>query len=163
MRSVWLRSLALACPLSTLLLCGCDPGDRSPEPSSRIDAPLGSATATGTVLLRLEKMDGVLIEGFQLQVRLEDSTGHLLISSTWDDLVRDLKPDPGMDDSYRSVIRTSVPAGSFVFSTVMHPGMEPDQPTCVTRGQVKPGGIATVTVKFWDRGGCSTVSDSGRG
>jgi hypothetical protein len=110
------------------------------------------------VLLRLEKINGVLIEGFSLRVRLEAPPGQPMISSTWHNLVRKLHPKPTWPDSYETVIRTDIPAGPFVFGTVMHPGMEPEQPTCVTRGQVQPGGVTTVTVNFSAADGCSTVS-----
>jgi hypothetical protein len=155
MRSSWLSAAAFAVP--ALLLSGCDPGPRAQNFSSS-SAAQPVAAAKGTVLLRLEKIDGVLIEGFQLQVRLEAPQGQLLLSSTWADLVRGLHPKPTLIEHYDSVIRTSVPAGSFVLSTVMHPGMESEQPTCVTRGQVTPGAVTTVTLKFWHRNGCSTVS-----
>jgi len=103
------------------------------------------------------------MEGFELRVRLEAPSGHPVISSTWDELVHELNPQPTMSDLYGSVIRTTVPAGPFVFKTVMHPGLDVKQPTCITRGQVRPGAVATVTVRFWNRGGCSTVSGGGEG
>jgi hypothetical protein len=166
MRSTWSRSPAVAFAVSVLLLCGCDSGarDQISEPSGSADALPVSTVANGTVLLRLEKLEGFLIEGFQLQVRLEAPPGHPLISSTWDDLIHDQTPQPtGTESYYTSVIRTSVPAGAFVFTTVMHPGMESEQPGCVTRGQVAPGAVATVTLKFWVKDGCSTISLEGQG
>jgi len=155
MRTTQSASLVLA-----LLLCGCASGveGQAFEPSSKVVAPSATATASGTVLLRLEKIDGFLIEGFQLDVRLEAPSGHPVISSTWDDLVHELHPKPTKSEFYGSVIRTTVPAGSFVFTTVMHPGMGAKQPPCITGGQVKPGAVATVTVRFTNAGECSTVS-----
>jgi hypothetical protein len=139
-----------------LLLCGCD--SAAPGSVAESSSKTTSASPNGTVLLRLEKINGVLVEGFKLSVRLEAPPGHSVLTSTWMDLVHDLSPQPKITDWYDSVVRTSVPAGPFVFTTVMHPGMENEQPPCITRGQVQPGGVATVTVKFSDRGGCSTVS-----
>jgi hypothetical protein len=162
MGSSWSRALLTGVPVSAVLLAGCD--SAAPEPiSSPSGKPAGSPTATaeGTVLLQLEQIQGMLIEGFQLKVRLEAPPGHQVLSSTWLDLLHRQKPKPEKIDFYGTVIPTSVPAGPFVLETVMHPGMEPAQPTCVSRGLVEPGGFATVTVKFQNEGGCSTVTNSG--
>ena len=156
------RALVTTVPVLAVLLGGCD--SSAPEPiSSPSGKPAGSPTATadGRVLLRLEKIQGMLVEGFQLKVRLEAPPGHEVMSSTWLDLLHQQKPEPEKIDFYGTVIPISVPAGPFVLETVMHPGMEPAQPICVSRGQVEPGGHATVTVKFQNEGGCSTVTNSG--
>ena len=89
-----------------LLLCGCDSDVQGEtlQPSNRVVEPSASATANGTVLLRLEKSEGFLIEGFQLSVRLEAPSGHSVISSTWDDLVHELNPKPSLSEFYSSVI-----------------------------------------------------------
>ena len=131
---------------------------------ARADPDAGKAGATGTDRSASESYQHEIFVvvgcglGFELQVRLEAPQGQLQLSSTWVDLVRDLHPKPTPTQYYDSVIRTSVPAGSFVLSTVMHPGMESEQPTCETRGQVTPGAVITVTLNFSDRDGCSTVS-----
>ncbi|HSU34407.1 MAG TPA: hypothetical protein VLJ88_01985 [Propionibacteriaceae bacterium] len=117
--------------------------------------------ADGTVLLRLEKIEGFFTEGFDLQVRLEAPSGHPVLSSSWADLVRGQKSKPAGLAFYSSVIRTSVPAGAFEVSTVMDLGMEPAQPTCVTRGQVEPGASVTVTLNFSAQDGCSTLATGG--
>jgi hypothetical protein len=136
---------------------GCDSGSggQAAETTSTV-AP----TATGTVLLQLEKIDGALIEGFELDVRLDSPTGHRVVSSTWDDLVHDLHAEPTMDQYYESVVRTAVPAGPFVVTTVMHPGMEREQEPCISRGTLEPGAVVSVTVKFWDKDGCSTLTEN---
>lgn len=158
----WSRALVTSVPVSAVLLAGCD--SSAPEPiSSPSGKPVGQPTAAaeGTVLLRLEKIQGMLVEGFQLKVRLEAPPGHEVMSSTWLDLLHQQKSQPARIDFYGTVIPTSVPAGPFVLETVMHPGMERAQPICVSRGQVEPRGQATVTVKFQTEGGCSTITTAG--
>lgn len=150
MRSRWTPGVA-----ATIVLLGACDSSAAPEPATR---PSPSPTGTGTVVLRLEKIDGFLTEGFKLKVRLEAPPGHEVLSSTWVDLLRHQGTGLKMPDFYKAVVRTPVPPGPFTFWTDMHPGMEPEQPTCVTRGQVGAGGVATVTVKFTATDGCSTLS-----
>ena len=159
----WSQALVTSVPVSVVLLAGCDSAASEPISSEK---PTGSATAAattapdGTVLLRLEKIQGMLTEGFQLNVRLEAPPGHQVSSSTWLELLHQQRPEPEKIDFYGTVIPILVPTGPFVLETVMHPGMEPAQPTCVSRGRVEPGGYVTVTVNFQTPGGCSTVSSS---
>jgi hypothetical protein len=145
-----------------LLLSGCEPvaGQDDSDLDAQVATSSAATKADGTVLLRLEKVEGFFTEGFDLQVRLEAPSGHPVISSSWADLVRGQKPKSAKLDFYGSVIRTSVPAGAFMVSTVMDLGMEPAQPTCVTRGEVEPGVVVTVTLKFSTQDGCSTLSAS---
>ncbi len=132
-----------------LLLFGCTPGSDGDRPIAE--------PGDGTVLLQLEKMDGVLTEGFQLDVRIEAPDGQRVLSSNWNTLVNDLHPDSSLEEYYGSVIRTPVPAGPFVVTTVMHPGMEDEQEPCVSRGTMPKDGTATVTVKFWPKNGCADL------
>jgi hypothetical protein len=143
-----------------LLLSGCESvaGKDVSDTNARVSASAATPKVDGTVLLRLEKIEGFFTEGFGLQVRLDAPSGHSVISSNWADLVRGQRSKPAGLALYTSVIRTSVPAGAFVVSTVMDLGMEPAQPTCVTRGEVEPGAVVTVTLKFSSQDGCSTLS-----
>jgi hypothetical protein len=166
MRSIRSRSAAVLLSLSVLLLAGCDSAapDRVADTRDTAGPTATTPAADGEVLVQLEKIEGFLTEGFRLQIGLEAPPGQQVIESTWDDLVQRQRPkDAPRDYVYRAVIRTPVPAGEFVLSTVMHPGMDSEQPRCVTRGQVDPGGAATVTVKFSVQDGmCATVSTAAR-
>jgi hypothetical protein len=144
-------------PLAVLALAGCGGANGSQSPGAAT-ATTESAQGEGTIHVKLEEIGGVLIEGFKLDVLLEAPSGHPVVSSTWQQLVDEQHTTPDLDEYYDTVVTTTVPAGSFVLTTVMHPGMEPEQEPCVTSGQVGSGEAVTVTVKFSNQDGCSEVS-----
>ena len=160
MRSRWNGSLVLVLSASALLAgCSSSSVPKAPGTTSKPAVePSPASVDNGTVRLRLEKISGMLTEGFRLKVHLESGPGHELVSSTWQDLVHEQSSDPKTADLYRSVINFSVPPGPFTLSTVMHPGMESEQPVCVSNGRLAAGAVVTVTVRFSAANGCSTLS-----
>ena len=155
MTSTGARSLMHGSTAAMLLLAGC--GSNADLDGAPV-GPSASSAGSGTIRVRLEPLDGVLVEGFQLAVRLEAPPGHALVSSTWAELVREQSPTPSLPEIYDFVVRTPAPAGPFVLNTIMHPGMEDPQSPCVTRGNLADGGTVTVVVKFQNIDGCSRLS-----
>jgi hypothetical protein len=123
--------------LVILTACGSDGagsgsnGDAPPVTSgdtlAQVDDPIPTDTATdgrGTINVRLETVEGVFIEGFEIGLRFETPDGEVIDSTLWSDFVNSLG-DPDIDAYYSSVLEQEVPAGEVVVLATVNVGIGP--------------------------------------
>lgn len=91
--------------------------------TSVVDTTAASA-GTGTVTVRIESIDGYLIEGFEVGLRFETLKGAVIATALWTDFVQSLG-QPGIDPYYTSVMSQQVPAGQIVVLASVNPGLGP--------------------------------------
>ncbi len=116
-----LTTLTLA---ASLLLGACaatattttDEGSEEPMPTE--------PEATGTIAVQLEKLDGVLIEGFEAGLRFETLDGTTIAAVLWSDFVA-AQGNPTLEDFYDSVLEQTVPAGQVVVLASLNVGIGP--------------------------------------
>lgn len=78
----------------------------------------------GTINVRLEEVEGVFIEGFEIGLRFETPDGEVIDSTLWSDFVVSLG-DPDLDAFYSSVLEQDVPAGDVVVMATVNVGIGP--------------------------------------
>ena len=98
-------------------------GETLPE---AVDPPPtnAAAAARGTINVRLEAVDGIFIEGFEIGLRFETPEGEVIDSTLWTDFVNSLS-DTDIDAYYTSVLEQDVPAGDVVVLATVNVGNGP--------------------------------------
>jgi hypothetical protein len=146
-----MRRLIIPLVLVAFALAAC--GDD--EPAGAGDGPADGDGDTGTLAVRLEELDGVLIEGFALGIRVETPDGEVLDAVLWDDVVESVGSDDP-DAYYDAVYELEVPAGEVVVLAELNvgigpapsvPDLEGDLP-CELPVEVGPGERVEVEVSF---------------
>lgn len=113
-RSRW----ALISLAAVAFLAGCGSDDSSSDTTDPAPAD------TGTINVRLEQVDGVFIEGFEVGLRLETPDGEVLDSTLWSDFVA-ARGDTDISAYYDSVYTLDVPAGEVVVLASANVGIGP--------------------------------------
>ncbi len=133
---------------------------RTPRPWS----PPAVEGPAGRLDLSIEPVDGELIEGFQVGLRIEDAEGKVLDSAQWTDVVHGLVDDPAIDDFYSTVMSEPVPAGTVVVRAdvalggggpPVDPDLEGDLP-CRVETDIAEGETVRVQIRF-GAGNCLTI------
>ena len=141
-------ALVLALLFLSLAACG---GDDEPEDGA-------GEPVEGTVAVRLEETEGILIEGFEVGLRFESAGGEEVRNLLWSDFVATLE-SADIDAYYDSVLEQPVIAGpvrvSADVSIGIGPGPEPpdlqaDRLPCELELDVPAGETVTVEVRFDD-------------
>jgi hypothetical protein len=104
--------------------CGSDDTTTTTDPGA---VPTGDGEGDppqGTVAIRLEEVDGVFIEGFEVGVRLETGDGEVVGSLLWTDAVAE-QGDGDLEAFYDAVIERPVPAGDVVVLATVNVGIGP--------------------------------------
>ena len=110
---------ALVSLTAVALLAGCGSDDTSSAAGS--DAPPVTVADTtdpepagsGTINVRLDKVEGFFIEGFEVGLRFETPDGEVIDSTLWSEFVV-AQGDPDLSAFYESVFEQDVPAGEVV-------------------------------------------------
>lgn len=111
---------------------GSGPVDEAPpvtagETLPEVDDPPPTddpAAERGTINVRLETLDGVFIEGFEIGLRFERPDGEVIDSTLWTDFVNS-QGEPDLDAYYTSVLEQDVPAGDVVVLATANVGTGP--------------------------------------
>ena len=127
----------------------------APGPTTTLDG------SSGTVAIRLEPVNGVFIEGFEIGIRIETADGELLLKTLWSDYVQSLG-DANIRAYYDSVLSEQVPAGPVVVLATVNIGAGPAPVTpdidgplnCRLKIDVPPTGQIEVEVSFDGSGNC---------
>jgi hypothetical protein len=117
------RSIAaLVC--ATLLAVGCGDADDAsvepppvpPEPTTSgavPTAPPEQGEESGLVAVRIEEVEGIFTEGFEVGLRFETGDGDVIESMLWSDVVATQGPSTPAS-SYDAVLEQPVPVGEVV-------------------------------------------------
>ena len=84
------------------------------RPFVRLLAGASPIAVPGTIRVRLQQLDYIFIEGFEIGLRFETTDGTVIDSTLWSDFVLSQNPNPKIADVYDSVLEQSVPAGDIV-------------------------------------------------
>jgi hypothetical protein len=153
-----LTSLVVACLL--LSACGGDDDVTAADGPADLAAP----PAEGEIAVRLEEVEGVFVEGFEVGLRFETAGGEVIASTLWSDFVSSLG-SAEMDAYYDSVLTQVVPAGAVTVRAEVNVGMGPgpsipdlagDLP-CELPVEVGPGERVDVEVSFSGGADCLRV------
>jgi subtilisin family serine protease len=116
----------------------------------------------GILAVRLEPVEGVMTEGFDVTLRFYGEDGEQLAEREWSDSVPD---DAGVEASYTHVLREVVPVGvvRLVSFVRVSPGGSippPEGPGCETTVEVEPDDVVLVTLLFEPdaAGDCAAVT-----
>lgn len=109
----------------------------------------------GIVQVRVEPVDGVFVEGFEIGLRFETDAGEVLASTLWSDFVRSTGR-PEIDAYYDSVLRQPVHVGTIRLFAEVNVGIGPPPSTpdldgdlpCQLAIEVEPGSEPIVEVGF---------------
>jgi hypothetical protein len=113
------RSLLLAALAVSLGACGDD------DPTTTAGDDTASA-ATGTIFVHLEEASGIFIEGFEVGLRFETTSGEVIDATLWTDFVQSQSGDgAAIEAYYDSVLEQEVPAGPVVVLASVAIGMGP--------------------------------------
>lgn len=126
-----------------------------PTPQEEPDGDDPATAPTGTVRVRLEKVEGFFIEGFEIGLRFETGEGEVLASTLWSDFVVG-KGNPNLEDFYTSVLEQIVPVGDVVVLATVSVGSGPGPVTpdltgdldCRLPLEVVEGEVVDVEVSF---------------
>ena len=151
-----LAALALVAIAVLVAACGSDDADVAATdqvPGAGGDAGRGSAPAR--VDVRIEDLEGVFIEGFEVGLRFETGDGELIASVLWTDFVRSTGATD-IEAFYDSVLEQDVPPGEVRVSAEANVGMGPpasvpdlDGPLpCEVVLDLAPGQVVTLEVAF---------------
>ena len=143
--------LALAAAASLLAACG----DDDDAADADAEAP------TGTVAVAIEAVDGVLIEGFELGLRLETADGEVLDQVDWNRFVA-AEGAGTVEAFYETVYEREVPAGTIAVLAQVNVGIgPPPEPVdlagdlnCRLEVEVPDGGRVEVEVALDPEGDC---------
>jgi hypothetical protein len=129
----------------------------------------GGTTPDGdaTLAVDLERIDGVMIEGFDVTLKFYDDENELIAEKDWTEVV----PDSGGDINafYEYRLDQPVPAGQTKLVSYMRisPGgaiPPPQEPGCETAVDIAPGDTARITLLFQGdptaEGGCAAVTSA---
>ena len=129
---------ALASIAATVLLAGCGSDGGSPNDGSNTvpvqsgetlpdvvtDDEEPAVADSGTINVRLEEIDVIFSEGFEVGLRFETPDGEVLASTLWSDFVA-AQGDAGPNAFYDSVLEQAVPAGDVVVFGTVNVGIGP--------------------------------------
>lgn len=127
--------------------------------------PEGSASVAdespGEIRVRLEDVDGVFTEGFEVGLRFDTADEKVIASTLWSDFVESTGRSD-IDSYYDSVLVQSVPAGTVRVSAEVNigAGPGPSRPDltaelpCVLVIEVDPGAVVVVEASFNDPANC---------
>lgn len=134
------RTIASFLAVALLSACGSDDaasGDEADAPAITVGDTLPEAipVATGepepvdlvepaTINVRLEEVDGIFSEGFEIGLRFETATGEVIDSTLWSDFVN-AQEDPVPNAFYDSVLEQRVPAGEVLVLATANVGIGP--------------------------------------
>lgn len=170
----------LALALGGLIAACGDDSPANPAPfapsddngSTSTTMPSGSTTLTtvaadASVALSLEAIEGFFIEGFEVAIRFEDSSGRTINSTYWTDFVQSLG-DPTLEDYYQSVLVQAVPPGrvTVLAQTAVGMGPPPVQPdlegelACSLVLDLEPGQRVDVEVSFSGEADCLSIKQA---
>lgn len=111
-----------------LAACGGSPEQRVAADVDDQEGAAGASAAdagtTGTVLVRLEPVAGVFIEGFEVGLRFETTDGEVIAATLWSDFVQSLGRTD-LDAFYDSVLTQPVPPGVIRVLAEANVGMGP--------------------------------------
>lgn len=105
-----------------LAACGDDGGASGAGDAGGGDG--GDAATTGTLAVGLEELEGILIEGFELGLRVETAEGEVIDSILWSEFVESLGTDD-VEAFYDSVYEVEVPSGEVVVLAELNVGIGP--------------------------------------
>lgn len=117
--------MAASAALAAVMSCGGgtdSTGDDEPEPAGHEMA--ADQSEPGAVAVRIEEIDGFLIEGFEVGLRFETPDGEVIASTLWTDFVQSLWVD-SIGDYYDSVLQQEVPAGTVAVLASANVGLGP--------------------------------------
>lgn len=153
---------------------GADPTGTSQPPTTE-SAPTTTATTSpdvdlpvpteqGVITIRLEKVDGIFIEGFEAGIRIETIEGDVLLATLWSDFVN-RQANPTFTDYYESVLEQSVQAGEIVVLATVNVGLGPapvrpdvnGEMACRLVLEVPADGVVEVELVFSGRDNCLSV------
>ena len=112
---------------AAVLLAAC--GDNGPTEAADAEAP------TGTVAVAIEAVDGVLIEGFELGLRIETADGEVLDEVGWNEFVA-AEGDGTTEAFYETVYEREVPAGPVTVLAQVNVGIGPPPEPVDTAGDL---------------------------
>lgn len=117
--------------LGLLAACGDDSdddpaaGDGGAVPAEGADSEGDEApSGTGTLVIGMEEVEGILIEGFEAGFRIETADGEVLDSFLWSDHVASLDAE-GPEAFYDATYESEVPAGEVVVRGEVNVGIGP--------------------------------------
>lgn len=130
------RTVASLLAVALLSACGSDDaasgdeadspaitaGDTLPDAEPVADAP--EPTETATINVRLEELDGIMTEGFEIGLRFETTDGEVIDSTLWSDVIV-AQGDSDPNAFYDGVLEQSVPAGEVVVLATVNVGIGP--------------------------------------
>lgn len=144
--------------------CGDDAGSTGTDAGGETDTETTEPKdGQGTISLRLEQIDGVMIEGFALGLRFTGSDGEVIEAIQWNDYVESLGTGD-LEAFYDSVLEQPVPAGTVTIEAnlvqsiggpIEPPDLEGDFP-CSLDVEVPEGGTVEVEVAFSTEPDCIT-------
>ncbi len=145
--------LVLAAVTAAVTACG------GPDAASTQDRTVSSGN--GTVAVRLEQIDGVFVEGFEVGLRFETPEGNIISSTLWSEFI-ETQGDASLDAYYNSVLEQDVPAGPVVVLATANVGMGPPPEVpdldgdlrCRLEVDVPADGRVDVEVTFDDPNDC---------
>ena len=141
--------------------CGDDGGATAGEDGSPDTTAAGGGAGTGTVTVRLEPVEGVFIEGFEVGLRFSTPDGQELDRTLWSEFVASTGT-ASIEAYYDSILEQPVPAGPIVVEAAVSVGAGPPPVTpdldatelpCRLEVDVPDGGRVDVEVSF-DASGC---------
>lgn len=148
---------------------------RPAQPSEPGGEPGAAPPGDGTLVVDLEPVEAVFVEGFDVTLRVYGHTGDLLAEREWSEAVAEggATTDPGggvdpyVDPYYMHVLREAVPAGTIRLVTFMRisPGGSippPEGPGCETTVEVGAADATRITLLFGEdeRGACAAVASA---
>jgi hypothetical protein len=152
--------VATSMALTAVTSCGggTDPAGTDEPASHDMTA---DESEPGTIAVRIEEVDGVFVEGFEVGLRFETPDGEVIASTLWTDFVQSLGVE-SIDAYYDSVLEQDVPAGTVVVlaSANVGAGPPPEVPDlagdlrCRLEVDVPESGRVDVEVTFSDPDDC---------
>lgn len=124
-----MRAVLLLLPVLALGAASCgdddEPDTVADGGSEGADDADGDGAGEGTIAVRLEQIEGVMIEGFELGLRFTDAaSGEELDRVVWNEFVAE-QGNPDIDAFYDSVYELTVPAGTVRIGSDVNVGIGP--------------------------------------
>ena len=136
-----------------------EPTTTQPDQSDQAETTTvpGREADTGTIDIRLEEVEGIFIEGFEIGLRFETADGDVLASTLWSDFVTSAGSS-APDAFYTSVLSQPVPTGDVVVLATVNIGAGPPpvvpeldgEMDCRLEVTVPAGDTIAVEVSFAD-------------
>ena len=123
--------------------------------------PQQAEAAPGRIHVRLEQVEGVFVEGFEVGLRFETGAGEVIAATLWSDFVSSTGRT-GIDAAYDSVLTQPVPSGTVQVSAEANIGIGPGpsipdlsgELPCTLTVEVEPDQDVAVEVGFDGTGDC---------